>query len=283
MGQDGSWQSLTQFYDAHTINEASIHIRLQDQGIPLETLTEDILKEYDMDHHDGIEAIDVLAQKSGIDASSYVLDVCCGIGGPARYLAHTYGCRVTGIDLTESRIQSARRFTALVELDHLVDFRLGNALEMPFDDKTFDVVIGQEAWVHVPDKARLLRECTRVLKTGGMVTFTDFLQGAPIQPSEWDEWREQWGGYAEPETAQGYSRLLTEAGLTLLEHEDLSAHWTDIKVQQHERWQQRHAELTQEVGAERYRQNYERYRFMADMFATGKVGGGRFVARLDTK
>lgn len=70
----------------------------------------------------------------------------CG-SGPARYLAHRYGCRVMGLDITASRHQSALRLTKLVKLDHLVDFRLGNALEMPFSDNTFDVVIGQEAWV----------------------------------------------------------------------------------------------------------------------------------------
>ena len=57
-----------------------------------------------------------------------MLDVCSGMGGPARYLAHRLGCRVTGLDITESRYQGALRLTPLVGLDDLVDFRLGNAL-----------------------------------------------------------------------------------------------------------------------------------------------------------
>ncbi len=64
----------------------------------------------------------------------------------------------------------------LVGLDHLVSFRHGNALAMPFGVAEFDVVIGQEAWCHVPDKARLIGECSRVLKPGGVIAFTDILR-----------------------------------------------------------------------------------------------------------
>ena len=68
------------------------------------------------------------------------------MGGPVRYLAHTLGCRATGIDLTESRVAGASSLTKLAKLDALVNFEHGNALDLPFPDDHFDVVIAQEAW-----------------------------------------------------------------------------------------------------------------------------------------
>jgi hypothetical protein len=93
------WQSLTHHYDGHDVNEAAILEQLRDHGVSLDTLSEDVLKDYDMDHFGGTKAIESLAQKAGIEARSYVLDVSSGLGGPARYLAYRYvwlnprGCR----------------------------------------------------------------------------------------------------------------------------------------------------------------------------------------------
>ena len=91
---------------------------------------------------------------------------------------------MVGLDFTESRHLGAQRLTKLVGLDHLVSFRHGNALAMPFDDASFDVVIGQEAWCHVPDKPRLIAECARVVKPGGTIGFTDILRRPALSDAE---------------------------------------------------------------------------------------------------
>jgi sarcosine/dimethylglycine N-methyltransferase len=137
--------AVTRFYDSHPINEQQILHDLARDGIALEGLSEDVLQRYDQDHFGGLEAVNVLAEQAGIDAASHVLDACSGMGGPARYLASRFGCRVTGLDITQSRHESAIRLTELVRLQHLVDFRHGSALAMPFAPATFDVVIGEEA------------------------------------------------------------------------------------------------------------------------------------------
>ena len=153
--------SVAQFYETHPINEEQILHDLARDGVALEGLTEAVLQRYDQDHFGGLEAVDILADRAGIGAGMQVLDVCSGMGGPARYLAHHRGCRVTGLDITASRHDGAVRWTRLVGLDDLVDFRLGNALEMPFADAAFDVVIGQEAFFHVPEKPRLMSQRRR--------------------------------------------------------------------------------------------------------------------------
>jgi sarcosine/dimethylglycine N-methyltransferase len=107
------------YYDTHPINEEQIMRALDAHDVDLVTLTEETLKDYDQDHFGGLQANDVLAAKAGIRKEHHVLDVCSGMGGPSRYLAHRIGCRVTGLDLTESRYRSAVKLTEMVGLDDL--------------------------------------------------------------------------------------------------------------------------------------------------------------------
>jgi len=281
MIQDDQRQTVTQFYDTHPINEEQIIQKLQEQGIPLETLTEDILQEHDQDHYGGVEANDILAQKAGIQPTSYVLDVGSGMGGPARYLASRYGCRVTGLDVTESRYRGALRLTQMVKLDHLVDFRLGNALNMPFADDTFDVVIGQETWAHIPEKARLIAECTRVVKVDGVIAFTDVLRRGVLGHPEMERLQQD---MAIPtlETEEGYGKLLAESGCTLMLQEDLSGHWTEILTQRLEMYRGLKEQTVEKFSKAHYRKWDDTYSFFVGLFAAEKLGGGRLVARRDS-
>src|SRR4051812_9114009 len=113
----GQNAGVVQFYDMHPINEDQILAKLSARGTDLETLSEDELKDFDQDHYGGIDVVAVLAEKAGIRREHHVLDVCSGMGGPARWIAHRYGCRVTGLDVTESRVEAAKRLTARVRLD----------------------------------------------------------------------------------------------------------------------------------------------------------------------
>ena len=118
----------------------------------------------------------------------HVLDVGCGIGGPARYLASTYGCRVTGVDLTEEFVAVAKMLTERCRLDHFVDFHQANGLDLPFDDANFDMVWCQNVTMNIEDKAAFYREIARVLKPGGRFTSTEMATGAvgpPHFPLPW--------------------------------------------------------------------------------------------------
>ena len=96
------------YYDTHPINEEQIMRTLDAHDVDLVTLTEETLKDYDQDHFGGLQANDVLAAKAGIRKEHHVLDVCSGMGGPSRYLAHRIGCRVTGNQIKRERGGSAR-------------------------------------------------------------------------------------------------------------------------------------------------------------------------------
>jgi sarcosine/dimethylglycine N-methyltransferase len=266
------------FYDAHPINEEQILAALKTRGIPPESVTEDILQEHDQDHFGGIEANDTLAAKAGIQRQHHVLDVCSGMGGPARYLAHRIGCRVTGLDLTRSRYESAVRLTQLAKLARLVDFRLGDALNMPFEDASFDVVIGQEAWCHVPDKPRLIAECVRVMKPGGAIAFTDILRRASLGAAELQR-MQQGMPFPTLETLEGYSALLTQSGCTVSQLDDLSQHWAQILVQRLAMYRSLESDTVRRFGAEHFSKWDETYAYFVGLFREGKLGGGRFVAR----
>jgi ubiquinone/menaquinone biosynthesis C-methylase UbiE len=266
------------FYDAHPINERQILNTLAAKGIAEAELTEEILKDHDQDHFGGLEANDILAAKAGIQRNHRVLDVCSGMGGPARYLAHRIGCQVVGLDCTESRHLAAQRLTRMVGLDHLVAFRHGNALDMPFEDASFDVVIGQEAWCHVPDKPKLIAECVRVVKPGGVIAFTDILRRERHAEEEMQRLRREMA-FLTLETIDGYVEELTRRGCRLAVREDLSEQWSKILVQRLAMYRGLKDETIARFGTDHFRRWDETYAFFVDLFGTGKLGGGRFVAR----
>jgi sarcosine/dimethylglycine N-methyltransferase len=270
--------AVIRFYEAHPINEYEILEKLRADGIDLGTLTEEILKDYDQDHFGGLEAVDILAERAGITGASRVLDVCSGMGGPARYLAHRLGCRVTGLDITQSRHEGAIRLTRMVGLDHLVDFRLGNALAMPFADATFDVMIGQEAFAHVPDKEHLIAECVRVTRPGGIVAFTDILRREGLGESEFERLRRGMT-FQSLESLDGYSRLLAERGCTVLARDDLSSSWTEVLKRRLEMYRSLEDTTVAKFGEAHFRRWDATYAFFVGLFAAGRLGGGRFVAR----
>ena len=121
----------------------------------------------DQFHTRGLAATADLAKLAGITADSAVLDVGSGVGGPARFLSETYGCRVTGVDLSEPFVDAARYLTERTGQSGQVTFQTGSALELPFDDGRFDVVLLQHVAMNIADRAGLYREIRRVLKPGG--------------------------------------------------------------------------------------------------------------------
>ncbi|MBL8382874.1 MAG: methyltransferase domain-containing protein [Burkholderiales bacterium] len=268
---------VIRFYDTHPINEDEILAKLAARGDDLAHLTEDQLKDFDQDHYGGIEVVDTLAARAGIARAHRVLDVCSGMGGPARWLAHRIGCRVTGLDLTLSRVEAARRLTRRVGLDGLVDFVHGDATAMPLPTAAFDRVVSQEAWLHVPDKPAVVRECARVLVPGGVLAFTDVVLRAPLAAHE--ERRlaaEMHAPGVLP--ASDYLALLARNGLAVASSEDLSAAWTEILVRRLAMYRGLRDTTVAKFGQAHYDAWDATYGFFVGLFAAGKLGGLRAVA-----
>ena len=128
-------------------------------------------------HLRGLAATKEMAARLNLTPATRVIDVGSGLGGPARWLAATYGSQVTGIDLTEAFCIAAEALTARLGLSDRVTFHKGSALEMPFADAAFDVAWTQHVAMNIADKAGLYREIARVLRPGGRLALFDIMQG----------------------------------------------------------------------------------------------------------
>ena len=145
------------------------------------------LASLDQFHTRGLEATVELAKLAGIAADMSVLDVGSGVGGPARFLAATYGCRVTGVDLSEAFVEAARYLTQRTGQSERVSFANASALALPFDDGHFDVALLQHVAMNISDRARLYQEIQRVLRPGGKFALYDVVLkgGDPHYPVPW--------------------------------------------------------------------------------------------------
>jgi ubiquinone/menaquinone biosynthesis C-methylase UbiE len=128
-------------------------------------------------HIRGRKATLELAQPLGLVASAHVLDIGSGLGGPARTVAETYGCRVTGIDLTQAFCDAAATLTGWVGLRDRVAFRQGDATSLPFGRGEFDAAMTIHVAMNIAAKDKMYAEARRVLKPGGRFAVYDVLQG----------------------------------------------------------------------------------------------------------
>ena len=150
---------------------------LKQAGKDLNRLTIDDLAPIDEFHSRRRAATTELAGLLAPTASDRAIDIGSGVGGPARYLAATYGCRVSGVDLTQEFVDTATALTGLVGLTDRVDFRQGSALDLPFPDASFDLAWSQNVAMNIEDRARYYAEMHRVLKPGGRLAIQDVAQG----------------------------------------------------------------------------------------------------------
>jgi SAM-dependent methyltransferase len=151
------------------------------------TLTVAELAPLDQFHTRGMLATAELAHAARLDSSTRVLDLGCGLGGPARYLAATFGCKVTGIDLSPAFIDAATYLTARCALSGQVTFQAGDALHLPFDDASFDAAFLQHVAMNIEDRTALYAGVHRILAPAGRLAIYDLVlrDGDVVYPTPW--------------------------------------------------------------------------------------------------
>jgi SAM-dependent methyltransferase len=127
-------------------------------GKRMDRLTIDDLAPIDEFHSRRRTATAELAALLAPVATDRIVDIGSGVGGPSRYLAATYGCRVSGVDLTPEFVDTATALTRLVGLSDQVDFRQGSALDLPFPDASFDLAWSQNVAMNIQDRPRYYAE-----------------------------------------------------------------------------------------------------------------------------
>lgn len=167
---------LDRHYGAEDIS-TRILTALRAAGRDPDALTRADLAPFDEFHGGGIASTRDLARFAALAPGNHVLDIGCGIGGPARTLAAEFGCSVVGLDLTHEFIRAARMLTARLGMDGQCGFEHGNATTLPFPDGSFDLVWSQNMLMNVLDKAQLFDEVARVLRPGGRLALETVLAG----------------------------------------------------------------------------------------------------------
>ena len=177
------------------------------------SLTVDDLAAVDEFHSRGRRSTVELANLAGPGPTDRILDVGCGLGGSARFLANEYGCRVVGIDLTTEYVQVAQKLTDLVRLNDQCTYVIGTAIDLPFEDACFDVVWTEHAQMNIRDKHAFYHEITRVLKPGGRFVFHDVFAGVgdPEFPLPWAD-RKEISYLCEPQVVREF---LQDTGLRI--------------------------------------------------------------------
>ena len=168
----------------------SILAALRTSGKDPEKLAPADLAPVDEFHIRGREATIELGGRAALKPGLKTLDVGCGLGGSARYLAAEHGCRVVGVDLTREYVEAANELAARVGLAGSVEFRQASALELPFADGEFDLVWTEHVQMNIADKRAFYGELARVLKRGGRLVFHDIFagNGGPVHfPVPWAE------------------------------------------------------------------------------------------------
>jgi len=118
-------------------------------------------------HPGGFDATRKLAESCDVDSHTRMVDIACGKGTSAVYLAERYGCEVVGIDISNDLVAQATTLAEKKGLEGKVTFRAGDALELPFLDNEFDVAVSQAMLVLVADKRKAILEALRVTKPNG--------------------------------------------------------------------------------------------------------------------
>ena len=166
-------QIENQYFKANLFED--ICKRLELQGVNLSKLNRSDISRVDEFHVRGAEVSNELIQEIYLNDTK-VLDVGCGLGGPSRMLADRFNCIVTGIDLCDEYIRTAKKLSELTRLKDKTEFIHADAMNLPFENSSFDVVWTQHVQMNIEDKASFYNEINRVLKDEGALVYYDIFQ-----------------------------------------------------------------------------------------------------------
>jgi len=211
-------RAVTQHYGVPNLLER-IFKGLEAAGTDLNYLQPEDLSPVDEYHIGGRKATAYALEKLSLNEDQHVLDIGCGIGGTARYIAEQIGCKVTGIDITPEYISIAKTLTDLTGLGSKVTYEIASALAMPFESKTFDAAITIHVAMNIPERAALYGEIARVMKPGATLCVYDVMKKSDESFSFPVPWAES-ADTSHLTTPGEMHKLLNDAGFDVREVDD---------------------------------------------------------------
>ncbi|MDS1269892.1 methyltransferase domain-containing protein [Lipingzhangella sp. LS1_29] len=239
---------------------------------------------YQSDDEDIAEAsrrtVEEMAAKLDITADTKIIDVGAGYGGSARYLARTFGCHVTCLNLSEVENDRNREMNEQAGLSHLIDVVDGSFEDIPSQDNAFDIVWSQDAFLHSGDRLRVLEECVRVLRNKGSLIFTDPMASDNADKSQLqpilDRLHLDTLG-----TPTFYTKQLAKHGLNRVEFDDHSHQLTNHYGRVLQELEKRGPELEGKVSREYQDRMKTGLRNWVNGGKTGNLAWGIFVFKQD--
>jgi glycine/sarcosine/dimethylglycine N-methyltransferase len=219
-----------------------------------------------------------IASDIGLGDEHEVLDVGCGFGALARYLAQEHGCRVTATNIAERELQWGRELTRRAGLADKVALEWADYHELPYDEASFDYYFSQEAFLHAADKPLVLSEAHRVLRPDGKLVFTDILvrKGTPEAIQERIHERLKTSDIWD---ASDYRKALSELGFTIEVEEDWSENVAPTYAWVRKELERRRDEFEQRIGKQLVDRTSAALQFWVDAANDGHIGWAYFVAR----
>lgn len=185
-----------------------------------------MLAEMDFTKHlGGQQATDELVELCHIGAHTYVLDIGCGVGITPCHIAKANGCRVVGVDLREAMVIRAWQRAKREGVGALVEFRVADARDMPFDDATFDAVVCESVLAFLPEREKAVSEFVRVTKPGGYVGVSESTWIKDPTAELRAEVTASFGGNLDVQSPEEWQALLEAGGL-----KDIVARTNEITV-----------------------------------------------------
>jgi len=246
---------------------------------PHDPLRPEQLFALDQWHYHGTEAIAAAARALDLGPRSRVLDIGAGIGGPARFLAHTTGCHVTALELQPQLHDIGVDLTRRAGLSGRITHLCGDALVEPLPKRGFDAAVSFLAIVHIPERARLFGRLAAALRSGGACYIEDLCMRAPFAPLDWEEARRV--VYANSLTSQAdYAADLKAAGFSDVTVTDLTPDWAPFAAERLATWRRNHDAYAGVHGEGAYQAQELFYAVIARLYESGSLGGVRLFARL---
>jgi len=174
-------KEITEHY-TQTDLSAKILTVLKQAGKDINALTREDIAPFDEFHIRGRAATREIGKLADFQPGTEILDLGCGIGGAARTLMTEFDCHVTGVDLIEEYIETALILNTRIGINGKIQFEQSNAMDLPFDDESFDVVFSQHITMNIEDKTRLAEEVRRVLRPEGQFVLYEICAGSVATP-----------------------------------------------------------------------------------------------------
>ena len=242
-----------------------------------EPLDVSVLSAFDQYHYLGTDAVDEAIRKLAIDSGMEIMEVGAGIGGPARYLAHTSGCRITALELQPELNATAMKLTARCCLVDKVTHLCGDILDGPPGNWQYDALVSWLTFLHIPDRRALYGHCFSALKPGAGLYVEDYFERNPLSDQDKRLLSREVRCDRVP-TLDEYFDELSEAGFTRIKLVDKSAEWTEFVVNRQAAFENARQRNEKLHGQQVVNGLSEFYEAIVSLFTAGNLGGICFTA-----